>query len=58
MTRDEIITKGSDLMTPILGAARVRNYPTVFGWEAVSDVRQLRPLLRAVETTGKKERYP
>ena len=47
MTRDEIITKASDLMTPILGAAKSSKLiQTVFGLEAVSDVRQLRPLLQ------------
>jgi len=47
MTRDEIITKASDLMTPILGAANSSKLiQTVFGLEAVSDVRQLRPLLQ------------
>ncbi len=47
MTRDEIITKASDLMTPILGPAKSSKLiQTVFGLEAVSDVRQLRPLLQ------------
>src|SRR5712675_2820130 len=47
MTRGEIVTKASDLMTPILGAAKSSKLiQTVFGLEAVSDVRQLRPLLQ------------
>jgi 2-methylcitrate dehydratase PrpD len=47
MTRDEIITKASDLMTPILGVAKSSKLiQTVFGLEAVSDVRQLRSLLQ------------
>ena len=47
MTSYEIVTKASDLMTPILGAAKSSKLiQTVFGLEAVSDVRQLRPLLQ------------
>jgi 2-methylcitrate dehydratase PrpD len=47
MTRDEIITKANDLITPILGAAKSSKLiETVFGLETVSDIRELRPLLQ------------
>jgi len=47
MTRDEIITKANDLMTPILGAAKSSKViETVVRLEAVSDIRELRPLLQ------------
>jgi 2-methylcitrate dehydratase PrpD len=47
MTRDEIITKANDLITPILGAAKSSKLiETVFRLETVSDIRELRPLLQ------------
>jgi 2-methylcitrate dehydratase PrpD len=47
MTRDEIITKANDLMTPVLGAAKSSKLiETVLRLEAVSDIRELRPLLQ------------
>jgi 2-methylcitrate dehydratase PrpD len=47
MTRDEIITKANDLITPILGSAKsAKLIETIFGLEAVSDIRQLRGLLQ------------
>jgi 2-methylcitrate dehydratase PrpD len=47
MTRGEIITKANDLITPILGSAKsAKLIETIFGLEAVSDIRQLRGLLQ------------
>jgi 2-methylcitrate dehydratase PrpD len=47
MTRDEIIAKATDLITPVLGAAKcARLISKVFGIETVSDIRELRPLLQ------------
>jgi len=47
MTRDEIIAKANDLIAPILGDAKSSKLiETVFRLEAVSDVRELRPLLQ------------
>src|SRR6266852_4749991 len=47
MTRDEIITKAHDLIAPILGDAKgSKLIETVFRLDAVSDVRDLRPLLQ------------
>jgi 2-methylcitrate dehydratase PrpD len=47
MTRDEIVTKANDLITPILGAAKSSKLiETVFRLETVSDIRELRPLLQ------------
>jgi hypothetical protein len=47
MTRDEIITKANDLITPILGSAKsAKLIETIFDLEAVSDIRQLRGLLQ------------
>jgi 2-methylcitrate dehydratase PrpD len=47
MTRDEIITKANDLITPILGSAKsAKLIETIFDLEAVNDIRQLRGLLQ------------
>jgi 2-methylcitrate dehydratase PrpD len=47
MTRDEIIAKTTDLITPVLGAPKCSNLiKKVFGLETVSDIRELRPLLQ------------
>jgi 2-methylcitrate dehydratase PrpD len=47
MTREEIIAKASDLITPILGAAKCSSLiEKVFHLERVSDIRELRPLLQ------------
>jgi len=47
MTRDEIITKANDLITPVLGAAKSSKLiETVFGLEAVGNIRELRELLQ------------
>jgi 2-methylcitrate dehydratase PrpD len=47
MTRDEVIAKASDLITPILGAAKGSNLiEKVFHLEGVNDIRELRPLLQ------------
>ena len=47
MTRDEIIAKAADLITPIVGAAKCSSLiEKVFHLEGVSDIRELRPLLQ------------
>jgi 2-methylcitrate dehydratase PrpD len=47
MTREEIIAKASDLITPILGATKCSSLiERVFHLESVSDIRELRPLLQ------------
>jgi hypothetical protein len=47
MTRDEIIAKARDLITPVLGAATFGKLADrVFNLEAMKSVRELRPLLQ------------
>lgn len=47
MTREEVIAKASDLITPVLGAAKCSSLiERVFHLESVSDIRELRPLLQ------------
>ena len=47
MTRDEVIAKAFDLITPVLGAAKCTSLiEKVFHLESVSDIRELRPLLQ------------
>jgi 2-methylcitrate dehydratase PrpD len=47
MTRDEIVTKSTDLIAPILGTATSSSLiEKVFHLESVSDIRDLRPLLQ------------
>ena len=47
MTRDEIIAKASDLVTPVLGADRCRRLvDAVFALDSRKSVRSLRPLLQ------------
>jgi len=47
MTRDEVIAKARDLITPVLGAAVTSKLiQTVFEIENVKHVRELRPLLQ------------
>jgi 2-methylcitrate dehydratase PrpD len=47
MTRDEIITKARDLITPVLGAPKCTTLiGKVFDLEGVPDIRELRPLLQ------------
>jgi len=47
MTREEIVAKATDLIAPILGAAKCSSLiEKVFRLETVSDVRELRPLLQ------------
>jgi 2-methylcitrate dehydratase PrpD len=49
MTREEITAKASDLITPILGAAKCSSLiEKVFHLESVSDIRELRPLLQRI----------
>ncbi|HEY3825707.1 MAG TPA: MmgE/PrpD family protein [Bryobacteraceae bacterium] len=47
MTREEIIAKARDLMTPVLGAAKCQSLiDQIFRLETVRNVTQLRPLLQ------------
>ena len=47
MTREEVVAKARDLITPVLGAAKTaRLIETVLTLETVKDIRQLRPLLQ------------
>ena len=47
MTRDEVIAKATDLITPILGAGKCSSLvEKIFHLENVSDVRELRPVLQ------------
>jgi 2-methylcitrate dehydratase PrpD len=47
MTKDEVVEKASDLITPVLGRdASSRLIETVFGIETVTDIRNLRRLLQ------------
>ena len=47
MSKDEIIAKASDLITPVLGAETcTKLIEKVFGLEQMKDVRDLRPLLQ------------
>ena len=47
MTRDEVVSKARDLMSPFLGAAKsAKLIQTILALEAVNDVRELRPLLQ------------
>jgi 2-methylcitrate dehydratase PrpD len=47
MTRDEIIAKARDLITPILGSAKCTALiGKIFDLESVTDIRELRPLLQ------------
>jgi 2-methylcitrate dehydratase PrpD len=47
MTRDEIVVKARDLITPILGTTKSATLLTkIFDLESVGDIRELRPLLQ------------
>jgi 2-methylcitrate dehydratase PrpD len=47
MSKDEIIAKARDLITPVLGAETcTKLIEKVFGLEQVKDIRELRPLLQ------------
>jgi len=47
MTRDEVVSKARDLMSPALGAAKsAKLIQTILALETVNDVRELRPLLQ------------
>jgi 2-methylcitrate dehydratase PrpD len=47
MTRDEILAKARDLITPVLGVANCSNLLTkIFDIENVADIGELRPLLQ------------
>jgi 2-methylcitrate dehydratase PrpD len=47
MTRDEVVAKARELMTPVLGSVTCSNLiERVFALDTVKDVRELRPLLQ------------
>jgi hypothetical protein len=47
MTRDEILAKARDLITPVLGAEKCAALlHKIFDLESVADIRTLRPLLQ------------
>jgi 2-methylcitrate dehydratase PrpD len=47
MTRDEVVAKARDLMTPILGASNtLKLIDKVYALEKTKDIRELRPLLQ------------
>ena len=47
MTREEVIAKAKDLITPVMGAATTANLiEQIFDLEKLKDIRALRPLLR------------
>ncbi len=49
MTKEEVVAKARDLMTPVLGAPRVASLiEKVYALEKISNIRELRPLLQKV----------
>jgi 2-methylcitrate dehydratase PrpD len=47
MSRQELIAKATDLVAPVLGAAKCRKLvETIFGLERVADIRTLRPFMQ------------
>ena len=57
MTRDEVVAKARELMTPVLGAATCSNLiERVLALDAVKDVRELRPLLQCDSKPERRDR--
>jgi 2-methylcitrate dehydratase PrpD len=49
MTRDEVVDKARDLIAPVVGGEKSEQLiKSVYGIEAVTDIRTLRPLLQRV----------
>jgi len=47
MTRDEVIAKATDLISPVFGASKCSNLiEKIFHLESIADIRELRPLLQ------------
>jgi len=47
MTREEVVAKAKDLITPVLGVAgAARLVERVMNFESVKDVREMRPFLQ------------
>ena len=47
MTRDEVVSKARDLMSPALGASKsAKLIQAILALETVNDIRELRPLLQ------------
>jgi 2-methylcitrate dehydratase PrpD len=50
MTRDEVVAKARELMTPVLGAEKCSKLiERVLGLDNVKDIRELRPLLQSAD---------
>jgi len=61
MSRDQVIAKARDLMSPVLGGAQAtRLIERTLGLESVGNVRDLRPLLQRSNRGGapKLSEYP
>jgi hypothetical protein len=61
MTRDQLVAKCRDLMTPVLGStATTRLIDRVLDLEKTKDIRELRPLLQRTYRAGppKLSEYP
>jgi 2-methylcitrate dehydratase PrpD len=49
MTRDEVVAKASDLITPVIGAAKCATLvEKVLALESINDIRELRPALQRI----------
>jgi hypothetical protein len=47
MSREEVIAKARDLVTPVLGAAKsAKLIDTIFSLEILKSIRDLRPLIQ------------
>lgn len=56
MTRDEVVAKARELMTPVLGPAKTSKLiDRVLGLDNVKDIRELRPLLQASDRTDSRK---
>jgi 2-methylcitrate dehydratase PrpD len=57
MTRDEVVAKARELMTPVLSAAKTSKLiDRVLGLDSVKDIRELRPLLQAAGRADSKKK--
>jgi len=59
MIRDEVVAKARDLMTPVLGAKVCSDLiERVLGLDKVQDIRELRPLLQALNLAKRSSTSP
>jgi 2-methylcitrate dehydratase PrpD len=57
MTREEVVAKARELMTPVLGAAKTSKLiDRVLGLDNVKDIRELRPLLQAPDRADSRKK--